>query len=138
MTNNRHKLSVRSARFTLPTEEEIMTFAPGDVVTLRSGGHSMTVVSVSEDDIECMWLGDDGELYRQSIPAIALRILESIEINEEYDAEEDEPEEEDEEDEEGGEEDDEEEEEDEDDEDDDEDDEEETEKEEGRERRHAR
>jgi uncharacterized protein YodC (DUF2158 family) len=123
-----------------------MTFAPGDVVTLRSGGHSMTVVSVSEDDIECMWLGDDGELYRQSVPAIALRLLESIEINEEYDAEEDEDEagadEEDEEDEdEGGEEDDEEEEEDEDDDDDEDDadeDEEDTKEEEGRERRRAR
>jgi uncharacterized protein YodC (DUF2158 family) len=129
----------------LPTEEEIMTFAPGDVVTLRSGGHSMTVVSVSEDDIECMWLGDDGELYRQSVPAIALRLLESIEINEEYDAEEDEDEaeEEDEEDEdegEGGEEDDEEEEEDEDEDDDDEEDEDEEggEEEEGRERRASR
>jgi uncharacterized protein YodC (DUF2158 family) len=122
-----------------------MTFAPGDVVTLRSGGHSMTVVSVSEDDIECMWLGDDGELYRQSVPAIALRLLESIEINEEYDAEEDEDEadadEEDEEDEdEGGEEDDEEEEEDEDDDDDEDDDEDEedTKDEDGRERRRAR
>lgn len=126
-----------------------MTFAPGDVVTLRSGGHSMTVVSVSEDDIECMWLGDDGELYRQSVPAIALRILESIEINEEYDAVEDEDETEDEDDEDdGGEDDDEEgeedEDEDEDDEDEDDEDEEEDaedaeeEEEEGRQRRRAR
>ena len=44
-----------------------MAFAPGDVVTLKSGGHSMTVVSVGDDDIDCLWIGDDGELFRQSI-----------------------------------------------------------------------
>ncbi len=49
-----------------------MAFAPGDIVTLKSGGHPMTVVSVDDEDVECVWLGDTGELFRQSIPAIAL------------------------------------------------------------------
>jgi len=54
-----------------------MTFAPGDIVALKSGGHSMTVVSAEDNDIECLWLGDAGELFRQSIPAVALTMLES-------------------------------------------------------------
>jgi len=47
-----------------------MAFAPGNVVTLRSGGYPMTVVAVNDEDVECVWISDDGELFRQSIPAI--------------------------------------------------------------------
>ncbi len=65
-----------------------MAFAPGDVVTLKSGGHSMTVVSVSDEDIDCLWVSDDGELFRQSIPAIALTVVELFEIDEEDETEE--------------------------------------------------
>jgi uncharacterized protein YodC (DUF2158 family) len=71
-----------------------MAFAPGDVVTLKSGGHSMTVVAVGEEDIDCLWVGDDGELFRQSIPAIALTVVEMFEIDETDEVEEDEAEEE--------------------------------------------
>jgi uncharacterized protein YodC (DUF2158 family) len=60
-----------------------MTFAPGDIVALKSGGHSMTVVSIADNDIDCLWLGDAGELFRQSIPAIALTMLESSEAEDE-------------------------------------------------------
>lgn len=71
-----------------------MAFAPGDVVTLKSGGHSMTVVSVSDEDIDCLWIGDDGELFRQSIPAVALSVIELTasddEAEEEEEGEEDE------------------------------------------------
>jgi uncharacterized protein YodC (DUF2158 family) len=42
-----------------------VAFEPGDVVMLKSGGHSMTVVSVGEEDIDCLWVSDDGELFRQ-------------------------------------------------------------------------
>ena len=49
-----------------------MAFAAGSVVVLKSGGLLMTVVSASDDEIECVWLGDEGELFRQNIPAIAL------------------------------------------------------------------
>jgi uncharacterized protein YodC (DUF2158 family) len=62
-----------------------MAFVPGNVVMLKSGGHSMTVVAVGDEDIDCLWVGDDGELFRQSIPAIALTV---IEIEEEDEAEE--------------------------------------------------
>ena len=74
-----------------------MTFAPGDIVALKSGGHSMTVVSAEENGIECLWLGDAGELFRQSIPAVALTVLESEakQEAEEHDEDEDEDDEED-------------------------------------------
>jgi uncharacterized protein YodC (DUF2158 family) len=71
-----------------------MSFAPGDVVALKSGGHSMTVASVTDEDIDCLWVGDDGALFRQSIPAVALTIVDLIDIDE---SEEDEHQEEDEE-----------------------------------------
>jgi uncharacterized protein YodC (DUF2158 family) len=67
-----------------------MAFAPGDVVTLKSGGHSMTVVSVSDEDIDCLWIGDDGELFRQSIPAVALSVIELTESDEDEAEEEEE------------------------------------------------
>ena len=60
-----------------------MAFEPGDVVTLRSGGHTMTVVSVGEEDIDCLWVSDDGNLFRQSIPAIALTVFELTETGDE-------------------------------------------------------
>lgn len=59
-----------------------MAFEPGDVVTLKSGGHSMTVVSVDDEDIDCLWIGDDGQMYRQSVPAIALTAAESLDFGE--------------------------------------------------------
>jgi uncharacterized protein YodC (DUF2158 family) len=96
VTNNRHK---RYLGFSLGdrAEEEIMAFTPGDVVMLKSGGYSMTVVSVGNEDIDCLWISDDGELYRQSIPAIALTLVEHPGIDEENGFEEEEPEEEEEE-----------------------------------------
>jgi uncharacterized protein YodC (DUF2158 family) len=60
-----------------------MTFAPGDIVALKSGGHSMTVISVEENDIDCLWLGDAGELFRQSIPAVALTMIEHSDAEDE-------------------------------------------------------
>lgn len=101
-----------------------MAFTPGDVVMLKSGGYSMTVVSAGNEDIDCLWISDDGELYRQSIPAIALTLVEHPGIDEEDEfAEEDLEEEEEEEEEDNGDEDDDEDEDDEDDEEDDDEDE---------------
>jgi len=71
-----------------------MTFAPGDIVALKSGGHSMTVVAVDEDEVDCLWLSDAGDLFRQSIPAVALTVIEQSEAEDE--AEQDEGDEEDE------------------------------------------
>jgi uncharacterized protein YodC (DUF2158 family) len=51
-----------------------MKFAPGQVVNLKSGGQPLTVVAVDGDSVECMWLGEEGDLFRESIPAIALEL----------------------------------------------------------------
>jgi uncharacterized protein YodC (DUF2158 family) len=67
-----------------------MALEPGDVVMLKSGGHSMTVVSVDEEDIDCLWIGDDGQMFRQSIPAIALTVVEGLDLDEPDEADEDE------------------------------------------------
>jgi uncharacterized protein YodC (DUF2158 family) len=54
-----------------------MSIKPGDVVLLKSGGPSMTVVSVGEDEIGCIWIGDEGELFRETFPSIALDMVET-------------------------------------------------------------
>jgi uncharacterized protein YodC (DUF2158 family) len=59
----------------LPSEEQqedFMAFEPGDVVVLKSGGLAMTIAAVDEDSVECLWLGEEGELFRESIPTVAL------------------------------------------------------------------
>jgi len=66
-----------------------MAFEPGDVAILKSGGQPMTVVAVVEDEIECVWLGEEGDLFRERIPAVALE-----KIEEDLDEEEDEDDEE--------------------------------------------
>jgi hypothetical protein len=52
----------------------------------------MTVVSVDDEDIDCLWIGDDGELFRQSIPAVALTIIELTDSDDEDEAGEEEDE----------------------------------------------
>ncbi len=64
-----------------------MAFAPGDIVALKSGGHSMTVVAIEAEDVNCLWVSDAGELFRQSIPAIALTMIEQNESDEDGDEE---------------------------------------------------
>ncbi len=70
-----------------------MAFAPGDVVVLKSGGQPLTVVAVEEDGVECLWLGDSGELYRETIPNVALAGLDDDAEESEADDEEEEAEE---------------------------------------------
>jgi hypothetical protein len=41
---------------------------------LKSGGQPLTVVSADGDSVECIWLGEEGDLFRESIPAIALEL----------------------------------------------------------------
>ena len=52
-----------------------MAFEAGVVVTLKSGGQPMTVVSASEDGVECIWIGEEGDFFRHSIPAAALEVV---------------------------------------------------------------
>jgi len=53
-------------------EAEVMAFEPGDVVYLKSGSQALTVVVVDEDNIECVWISDGGEFFRETIPSVAL------------------------------------------------------------------
>lgn len=71
-----------------------MHLKPGDVVTLKSGGHPLTVAEVNEDAVACLWMGGEGELFRETLP---LAVLERAEPEEEEEDEEDEEEEEEEE-----------------------------------------
>ena len=67
-----------------------MAFKPGDVVVLKSGGPAMTVAAVEEDDVKCLWIGEEGELFREEIPAIALELIETEDDLDELDEDEDE------------------------------------------------
>jgi uncharacterized protein YodC (DUF2158 family) len=58
--------------------EEIMDLKPGDVVILKSGGHPVTVAEVSEDSVECLWMGGEGDLFRETFP---IAVLERAELD---------------------------------------------------------
>ena len=61
-----------------------MDLKPGDVVTLKSGGHPMTVAEVRDDVIACLWMGAEGELFRETLPlAVLERFLEDDDEEEE-------------------------------------------------------
>jgi uncharacterized protein YodC (DUF2158 family) len=73
-----------------------MDLKPGDVVILKSGGHPMTVAEVHDDTVACLWMGGEGDLFRETLPLTA---LESAEIENSDDEEDDEEEDQDDEDE---------------------------------------
>ncbi len=79
-----------------------MDLKPGDVVILKSGGHPLSVVEVNDGKVACVWMGNEGDLFRETLPMAVLDLAEHD--DEEEDDEEDdddEEEEEEEEDEEG-------------------------------------
>src|SRR5438477_10456915 len=53
-------------------EAEVMAFEPGDVVYLKSGSQALTVVVDDEDNIECVWISDGAEFFREARPSDAL------------------------------------------------------------------
>jgi uncharacterized protein YodC (DUF2158 family) len=78
-----------------------MDLKPGDVVILKSGGHPLTVVEVSEANVACVWMGNEGDLFRETLPLAVLELAEhdtsdDDEEEEEDDEEDDEDEDEDE------------------------------------------
>jgi uncharacterized protein YodC (DUF2158 family) len=64
-----------------------MELKPGDVVTLKSGGHPLTVAEVHEDTVACLWMGMEGDLFRETLPLV---VLELADPDEEDDDEEEE------------------------------------------------
>jgi uncharacterized protein YodC (DUF2158 family) len=73
-------------------QEDAMAFEPGDVVFLKSGGQPMTVAAVEEDSVECIWIGEEGELFRETVPSVTLTAAapDAIEEDDLEDASEDE------------------------------------------------
>ena len=71
-----------------------MAIEPGDVVVLKSGGQPMTVATVDENSVECVWLGEEGELFRETIPSVALSVVADTADDDELDVEDDEEDEE--------------------------------------------
>lgn len=69
-----------------------MTFQPGDVVILKSGGQPMTVANVVDESIECIWIGEEGELFRENLPSIVLQAAEMFEADAEDEDEDEEDE----------------------------------------------
>jgi uncharacterized protein YodC (DUF2158 family) len=72
-----------------------MELKPGDVVILKSGGHPVTVAEVNDDTVECLWMGGNGDLFRETLP---IAVLESAEMDDPEEEDEEEEEEEDDED----------------------------------------
>ena len=77
-----------------------MDLKPGDVVMLKSGGHPLSVVEVKDENVVCVWMGNEGDLFRETLPLAVLERADMSDDDEEDDEEDDDDEEEDEEDEE--------------------------------------
>jgi uncharacterized protein YodC (DUF2158 family) len=60
-------------------------FKAGDVVVLKSGGEAMTVVSVKGKEATVVWMGEEGDLFRETLPFVALLQAEFEEEEEEED-----------------------------------------------------
>lgn len=67
-----------------------MDLKPGDVVILKSGGHPITVAEVHDDAVACLWMGGEGDLFRETLPLAVLELAEIENPNDEEDDEEDE------------------------------------------------
>ena len=90
------RYSATSVNRAAKTGEQVMELKPGDVVMLKSGGHSLCVAEVNEDAVECVWMGHEGELYRETLPVAVLELVESDDEEEDEDEEDEEEEDEDE------------------------------------------
>jgi len=53
-----------------------MELKPGDVVILKSGGHPLSVVEVNEDKVACVWMGNEGDRFRETLPLAVLELAE--------------------------------------------------------------
>lgn len=75
-----------------------MGLKAGDVVVLKSGGQALTVAEVTDEAVECIWLGEEGDLFREKLPASVLEVAhidlsdDEDEHDEDEDSEEDESE----------------------------------------------
>ena len=73
-----------------------MDLKPGDVVILKSGGHPLSVVEVKDGNVACVWMGNEGDLFRETLPLAVLELAEHEEEDDEEDDDEEDEEDEDE------------------------------------------
>ena len=71
-----------------------MDLKPGDVVILKSGGHPLSVVDVKDGNVACVWMGNEGDLFRETLPLAVLDLAEHDDEEEDDEEEDDEDEEE--------------------------------------------
>jgi uncharacterized protein YodC (DUF2158 family) len=67
-----------------------MELKTGDVVMLKSGGQPLTVAEVKGDDVLCLWIGTEGDLFRETLPLATLERLEELDEDEDDEDDEDE------------------------------------------------
>jgi len=70
-----------------------MELKPGDVVILKSGGHPLSVVEVNDDTVACVWMGNEGDLFRETLPLAVLELVDADDEDEDDDEEDDDEEE---------------------------------------------
>jgi uncharacterized protein YodC (DUF2158 family) len=72
-----------------------MELKSGDVVMLKSGGCPLTVADVNGDNVACVWLGEEGNLFRETLPiaVLELALIAHDDEDEEHDDEEEDEEE---------------------------------------------
>jgi uncharacterized protein YodC (DUF2158 family) len=49
-----------------------MELKAGDVVMLKSGGQPLTVAEIKGDEVLCLWMGMEGDLFRETLPLATL------------------------------------------------------------------
>ncbi len=67
-----------------------MDLKPGNVVMLKSGGHPLCVVEVKDGNVVCVWMGNEGDLFRETLPLAVLELAEPDLDDDEDDEDEDE------------------------------------------------
>ncbi|MCK1741437.1 DUF2158 domain-containing protein [Bradyrhizobium sp. 139] len=67
-----------------------MELKAGDIVMLKSGGQPLTVADVKGDDVLCLWMGVEGDLFRETLPLATLERLDELDDEDEDDDDEDE------------------------------------------------
>lgn len=67
-----------------------MELKAGDIVMLKSGGQPLTVAEVKGDEVVCLWMGVEGDLFRETLPLAVLEHLEELEDDEDEDEDDDE------------------------------------------------
>ncbi|MFZ5739224.1 MAG: YodC family protein [Pseudomonadota bacterium] len=65
-----------------------MDLKPGDIVMLKSGGQAMTVAEASGDNATCLWMGEEGDLFRETLPLAVLDAI-AVEADDEDDEDDD-------------------------------------------------